>query len=128
MTEGLNPARLLAVAAIFMAAVVLAWVVASSLGGSDEPPVPPVSGKTTASGCNPEANNAVAAGYYTIQEGDLLSLIAERTCVSEQDLLRLNPGIDPLILTPGECLSLEEGACERRTQDSQGIPGAQDIQ
>jgi LysM repeat protein len=62
--------------------------------------------------CNPKANSAVAAGFYTIKEGDLLSLIAERTCLREEDLLRLNPGIDPQALTPGSCVALEEGGCE----------------
>lgn len=112
----MNLARVLAVSAVAVAALALIWVTATSLSGSDAAPTATESVDTAEEACNPQANSAVAAGWYTIKEGDLLSLIAERTCLTEQDLLRLNPGIDPQALTPGECVSLEEGACESREE------------
>jgi hypothetical protein len=42
-----------------------------------------------------------------------MSLIAERTCLEEDELLRLNPEIDPQALAPGQCVSLEERGCEK---------------
>lgn len=108
----MNPARLLAVSAVAIGALALIWVAAASLGGSGVAEPPSEALTVAEEECNPQANTAVAVGYYTIKEGDLISLIAERTCLTEQDLLRLNPGIDPQTLTPGECLSLEEGGCE----------------
>lgn len=113
----MNATRLLAVSAVAVAALALIGVTVTSLSGSDgvAPSTTP-SAETLEEVCNPQADAAVAAGYYTIKEGDLLSLIAERTCVDEQDLLRLNPGIDPQTLTPGACLSLEESGCESREE------------
>lgn len=110
----MTTARLLAVSAVAAGALAFAWVVISSLdGGGSSSAETAETGTSAEEACNPKADAALDAGYYTIKEGDLLSLIAERTCMTEQDLVRLNPGVDPQTLTPGACLSLAEDGCER---------------
>lgn len=109
-------ARIAAIVALAGAAIVLIAVVSSSLGGEDGGREADRQRKpqAAADGCRPEATDAVERGYYVVEQGDLLSLIAERTCVPDDELARLNPKIDPQTLTPGQCISLVEGGCENR--------------
>jgi LysM repeat protein len=106
--------RVLAMLALVAALVVVTVVITSSLGGKDGD-----GGKkkkkddAQVAGCTPEFENAVDAGFYIVQEDDLLSLIAQRTCVDDEELSRLNPEVDPQALTPGQCISLEEKGCEK---------------
>jgi LysM repeat protein len=44
---------------------------------------------------------AAAQQYYTIQSGDTLGAIALREHTTVDDLVRINPGIDPLSLHTG---------------------------
>ncbi len=75
--------RLLAALALVAAVVAVAVVVTNSLGGKDgdggkkkkEPEIV---------GCKPEFENAVENGFYIVQQDDLLSLIAQRTCVARR--------------------------------------------
>jgi len=48
--------------------------------------------------------------YWQVGEGDTLYLIALRMATTVDTLLRLNPGIDPLNLQPGQliCLPFEQ--------------------
>jgi hypothetical protein len=107
-------ARALAVVALVVAAIAVVVVVASSIDGKDGDGKKKRDRGTQVAGCQPEAADAVEAGFYIVQEDDLLSLIAQRTCVPEEDLTRLNPEIDPQALSPGQCVSLEERGCEQR--------------
>ena len=45
---------------------------------------------------------------YTVRPGDTLGVIAERTGVSVEELLALNPDIDANSLAPGEKIKLTE--------------------
>ena len=45
---------------------------------------------------------------YTVRPGDTLALIAERTGVPVEELLELNPEIDPNSLTVGDKIKLTE--------------------
>jgi LysM repeat protein len=45
---------------------------------------------------------AAAKSYYLISSGDTLGAIARRFGTTVNDLLRLNPGIEPTALRPGE--------------------------
>jgi LysM repeat protein len=104
--------RLLAALALVAAVVAVAVVVTNSFDGKDggggkkkdEPKIV---------GCQPEFENAVENGFYIVQQDDLLSLIAQRTCVPDDELTRLNPEVDPQALAPGQCVSLEEKGCEK---------------
>jgi LysM repeat protein len=40
--------------------------------------------------------------FYRIKVGDTLESIAERFDTTVEELLQLNPGVDPLALTPGQ--------------------------
>lgn len=46
------------------------------------------------------------ASVYVVRRGDALSVISQRTGVSEERLEQLNPDADPLALLPGERLRL----------------------
>jgi len=46
------------------------------------------------------------AKTYVVQPGDTLTSIAQRTGVSVQEILALNPEVDPQILIEGESLKL----------------------
>lgn len=107
-------ARALAVVALVAAAIAVVVVVASSIDGGDKGGKKKRGGGAQVAGCQPEAEDAVDAGFYIVQEDDLLSLIAQRTCVPDDELTRLNPEIDPQALSPGQCVSLVERGCEQR--------------
>jgi LysM repeat protein len=64
---------------------------------------PSVSTATTASPSSEAADTGAAADgrrYYRIRQGDTLEAIASRFDTTVEQLLELNPGIDPLALTP----------------------------
>jgi hypothetical protein len=105
--------RLLAALALVAAVVAVALVVTSSLDGKDGDGGKKKKDDAEVSGCKPEYENAVELGFYIVQEDDLLSLIAQRTCVDDEELSRLNPEVDPQALAPGQCISLEEKGCEK---------------
>jgi LysM repeat protein len=112
MTGSSRPqARLLAVLGLAAAAIAVVWVISSSSGGEDSST--DESSKVTESGCNPKAEGALSNGYYIVKPDESLSLIAERTCLEEDDLSSLNQELDPQALAPGQCLNLEERGCER---------------
>jgi LysM repeat protein len=48
------------------------------------------------------ANGEPTRRFYRIRVGDTLQAIAERFETTVDDLLQLNPGVDPLALTPGQ--------------------------
>lgn len=50
---------------------------------------------------------SVPKRYYVIASGDTLDGIASRFGTTVDELLRLNPGIEPTALTPGEQVRVE---------------------
>jgi hypothetical protein len=106
--------RLLAVLGLFAAAIAVIWVISSSMGEENSEVAQPTGERNViVNGCEPKADAAVKAGFYIIKPDENLSLIAERTCKEDEDLLLLNPDLDPQALAPGQCLNLEERGCER---------------
>ena len=92
------------VPAAFLAAVTIAVpLIKAGLGGGGGTvtttghALPPTS-TTTA---RVSTKQAVTSRYYTIQSGDTLGAIALREHTTVDELLRLNPGIDPLSLHAG---------------------------
>jgi LysM repeat protein len=98
----------LAAPAAFLAAVTIAvLLIKSGLGGAD-------SARTTTAVVLPTVTTAakaphrrrgartVGARYYTIQSGDTLGVVAFRLHTTVEDLIRLNPGIDPRSLHSGQ--------------------------
>lgn len=98
-----SPARALAAAALAGGFVVLALVVATSLGGGEEPR----SGKRPSGQVTRKsAGGKTMAAAYVVQNGDTLTSIARKTGVPVARIEALNPGVDPQILVSGEKLKL----------------------
>lgn len=103
-------ARFLAPLAFAAAAIVLVLLVQNGLS-SDGPDdgAPTVATVPT----NPVANGGTGTGtqqtpsrsrFYRVRAGDTLESIAVRFGTTTEELLRLNPGVDPLAINPGERL------------------------
>lgn len=97
------PARALAVAALVGGFLVLAVVIASTVGGEGE-------GRSGGSRAGQVSQDGAGAGEapkaYVVQNGDTLTSIAHRTGVPVARIQELNPGVDPQILVSGEKLKL----------------------
>lgn len=112
--------RLLAPVSLGLFAVVCLIVVVASLGGDSGPrreaPVRE-SGKagqrnerTRSAGSTGSTGPTVAANqrFYVVKSGDTLSRIAAKTGVEIEDLLALNPSVDPQGLVTGQRIKLRE--------------------
>lgn len=93
--------------AAFLAAVTIAVLLVKSAlnGGSSQPaPVALTSLPThAAKRAHPTSTTtARAVRYYTIQPGDTLGSVAVRERTTVEQLLRMNPGIDPHTLHSGQ--------------------------
>src|SRR5262249_36988328 len=98
-------ARILA--ALALVAVVFAVVSIVSSGLKDD------SSKSKKSGASHHAKphktkQRTKAKTYEVQTGDTLTSIAHKTGISVQEILALNPEVDPQILIAGEVLKLQE--------------------
>jgi LysM repeat protein len=102
--------RLLAPIAFFVAATVLILLVQNALSSDDGPTQPTA---TESSPPPTTTENQTGTGetgtterprrrYYRVKEGDLLETIAAEFNTSVEQLLELNPGIDPQALTVGQ--------------------------
>jgi LysM repeat protein len=104
-------ARILAPLALVIVAGAIVVVVGSSLDSSDD-------GKrderetTASSGCKADAENAVEDGYYVIEAGEDLSIVADRTCIPIERLIRLNENLDPQLIQVGSCVDLRFEGCK----------------
>ena len=92
--------------AAFLAAVTIAvLLIKAGLSGSSEPTTTAVFTPLTQTGTthgSTRKTTTAAARYYTIQSGDTFGSVAlaQRTTVDE--LVRLNPGVDPQSLHVGQ--------------------------
>jgi LysM repeat protein len=100
--------RLLAPLAFFVAATVLVLVVHRALNadsGATPTPAPRVTEPVT-SGTQPSTSTRdeapPAKKFYRVQPGDTLDAIAARFNTTTQELITLNPNIDPLSLSVGQ--------------------------
>ena len=100
--------RILAPLAFFAAATILILLVNSSLNSApeDEPPAAEPRAQPTGTGEAETGQTATGARprrrFYRIREGDTFESIAERYDTTVEDLVRLNPNVDPNALTPGD--------------------------
>jgi LysM repeat protein len=96
-------ARLAAPVAFFVAATVLIIVVESGLNGGGSAattsPPPAASTPTTTAGTTTAPKKK---RIYRVRGGDTLESIAAKFNTTVDDLLQLNPNVDPLALSPGQ--------------------------
>ena len=108
---GRNPARFLAPLAL-VAVVVALFVVIGSSPNDDK-------GKSTGSRSQSSGQSSGTKGTkskkqrksprrYTVKTGDTPSSIAEKTGVPLEQILSLNPNIDPQTLAPGQRIKLRQ--------------------
>ncbi len=93
--------RLIVPVGVVVLAVVVLFVIATSLGGSgsDE-------GGKGRHGHNKASKQKPKEKTYTVEPGDTLTTISDKTGVSVDKLTRLNPKIDPQALGSGQELRL----------------------
>ena len=99
--------RVLAPLAFFAAATTLIVIVQRSLSAetSATPPATTTSATTTGateSGTKTNKSGGPKKRYYRVQPNDLLATIAEQFDTSVEDLIQLNPGLDPNNLQVGQ--------------------------
>jgi LysM repeat protein len=106
---GRSPARFLAPLALVAVIVALVMVVSSSQNGTESTAPSQSTGTTPAA--SPEADKKgerKGRRRYTVRPGDTPSSIAEKTGVPLDEILRLNPNLDPQTLSPGERIKLRQ--------------------
>ena len=107
---GRSPARFLAPLALVAVVIALFMVVSSSTkesrnGGSTRQ----TSGATpTATPGGKAKRERKGPRRYTVKAGDTPSSIADKTGVPLEQILRLNPDLDPQTLAPGQRIKLRE--------------------
>jgi hypothetical protein len=107
--DGTSWARLVAPVAFFAAATTLILIVHNSLQARPEEPQPrtaPTTRTTTGArapgGTQTMTTPARRQRFHRVQSGDTLESIAARYDTTVEQLLELNPEIDPLALSPGQ--------------------------
>jgi LysM repeat protein len=106
-------ARFAAPAAFLVAATVAILLVRSGLENGDAGPagtttVATTAPATTEPGTTAASTTTAAAGrFYVIQAGDTLAVIAEEQETTVEQLLVLNPELDPVALTVGQRIRVE---------------------
>jgi LysM repeat protein len=98
-----NPARLAAPLALLAAAVAVVVVVQAS--SSSSPSSTPSATRTTVTQPVRHARQA-APRAYVVKAGDTLTVIADNTGVSLDEIQQLNPDVDPNALQTGQRLKL----------------------
>jgi LysM repeat protein len=101
-----NPiTRVVAVAALIAAFFLIVFVIASSGGSSDDGDDSPQV-EEEASGPTAKGARAVEAGVWIVREGDTLAQISEETGIDVDELLAMNPDLDPQALIQGQRIAL----------------------
>jgi LysM repeat protein len=106
---GRSPARFLAPLALVAVAAALVMVVTSSQNGTEGTAPNQSTGTTPAASPTKEPKTErKGRRRYTVRRGDTPSSIAEKTGVPLDEILRLNPDLDPQTLSPGERIKLRQ--------------------
>ena len=97
-------ARFAAPAAFLLAATIAVLLVRAALTDEGEATTPPAATTTApTTTTNPgTTTNAAGAEYYKIQAGDTLAVVAEQYDTTVEQLMTLNPDVDPVALTIGQ--------------------------
>ena len=101
-----SPARFLAPLALVAVSLALFMIVTSSQTSPDGAGSP--NRATDARPTATETPERKGPRRYRVKEGDTPSSIAEETGVPLEDILRLNPDLDPQTLSPGQRIKLRQ--------------------
>lgn len=96
------PARIAAVLALIGAVILIVIAVSAATSGSDSNDQ-----HHSKHHAQKEKQHRTKAKTYTVENGDTLTAIAHKTGVPLSEIMALNPGVDPQILTSGEVLKLK---------------------
>ena len=105
-----SPARFLAPLALVAVGIAL-FMVVTSPSTEPETTAPNRATETRPTGTpdgNGERRERKGPRRYTVKPGDTPSSIAEETGVPLEEILRLNPDLDPQTLSPGERIKLRQ--------------------
>jgi LysM repeat protein len=105
---GRSPARFLAPLALVAFVIALFMVVTSSENQPGDSNAPNQSSGTPAASPSGTAEKPKGRRRYTVKPGDTPSSIAEKTGVPLDEILRLNPDLDPQTLSPGQRIKLRQ--------------------
>jgi LysM repeat protein len=108
---GRSPARFLAPLALVAVAVALLMVVTSSQNEPADSSSPSnATGNRPAASPTGDSTKRERKGprRYTVKAGDTPTSIADKTGVPLDEILRLNPDLDPQTLAPGQRIKLRE--------------------
>ena len=96
--------RIAAPAAFFLAATILVVLIERGLNGSPTDTTPTIAPTTSTPTTTPTTGTSTSKKkqIYRVRAGDTLESIAAKFDTTVDDLLALNPGIDPLALSPGQ--------------------------
>lgn len=110
-------ARYAAPAAFLLAATIAVLLVRSALTNGDDVVTPPgatTTAQTTTAAENPNGTgtgktttDAAGAEFYEIQPGDTLAVVADQHDTTVEQLMVLNPDVDPVALTIGQRLRVK---------------------
>ena len=95
--------RILAVAALAVAAIVVVVVIAGATGGSED---------GSEQGQPQGQSRAERERYCVVQAGDTFAAIAVEARVPETRLARLNPNLDQFSIQPSNCVNLVPEGCK----------------
>ena len=106
--RGLAP---LALAAVVAAAFL---IINASVGDDDDGDRNGGGGQSAESDlCNAPADQALEDGFYILKPDEPgLSAVADRTCMTVDELSALNPNLDPQLISVGQCINLRQDGCE----------------
>ena len=104
-----SPARFLAPLALVAFGIALFTVVTSSSNDPEsEAPNRATETRPAESTPNGEERERKGPRRYRVKPGDTPSSIAEKTGVPLEEILRLNPDLDPQTLSPGQRIKLRQ--------------------
>ena len=103
-------ARYAAPAAFLLAATIAVLLVRAALtddGAATTPPaatttLPTTTANPTDTGTGTTTTNTAGAEFYKIKAGDTLAVVAEQYGTTVEQLMVLNPDVDPVALTIGQ--------------------------
>jgi LysM repeat protein len=108
---GRSPARFLAPLALVAFVIALFVVIGNAQhdsGKSSNSSGQSSGHKSSASGSGSKKKQRKAPRRYTVKAGDTPSSIAEKTGVPLDQILSLNPNLDPQTLSPGQRIKLRQ--------------------